>query len=149
MKNYYQVLEMLKAFLEADPLVNTVTNVDEEVFDMDKKNIYPIVDILCESAVISLQSIVFTFTITALDVRDIKNEPRTDKFVGNSNKQDNLNSMLAVLNRLYKSIAKLGDDFTILNEPSPQPRVYQNQNLLDGWQMTLEIETPNNEISVC
>ena len=90
MRNYYIVLEMLKGFLEADPLVNTVTNVDEEVFDMDKKNIYPIVDILCESAAISLQ-----------------------------------------------------------NEPTPEPRVYQNQNLLDGWQMTLEIETSNTEIAVC
>tara|TARA_R110002051_G_C8658989_1_gene488732 strand:- start:592 stop:1041 length:450 start_codon:yes stop_codon:yes gene_type:complete len=149
MRNYYIVLEMLKGFLEADPLVNTVTNVDEEVFDMDKKNIYPIVDILCESAAISLQTITFTFTITALDVRDINNAPRTDKFLGNDNKQDNLNSMLAVLNRLYKSIAKLGDDFTIVNEPTPEPRVYQNQNLLDGWQMTLEIETSNTEIAVC
>ncbi|WP_136465520.1 hypothetical protein [Flagellimonas onchidii] len=149
MKNYYQVLDLLKTKLEADPLVQTITNVDEESFDLDKKNIYPIVDILCESAVIGLQTITFTFTITALDIRDINQNPRTDKFVGNDNKQDNLNTTLAILNRLYKSITKFGDDVTIVNEPTPEPRIYQHENLLDGWQMTLELETPNTEISVC
>jgi hypothetical protein len=140
---------MLKGFLEADPLVNTITNVDEEVFDLDKKNIYPIVDILCENAVIDLQTVTFNFTITVLDIRDISNKPRESKFYGNDNKQDNLNTTLAILNRLYKNIAKLGDEFTIVNEPTPEPRVYQHQNLLDGWQMTLEIETPNTELAVC
>jgi len=149
MRNYYEVLEILKTTLEADPLVTTITNEDTESIDLNKKNLYPIVDMVCTGATIGTQTITFNMLITAVDIREHNNVPSTSKFVGNDNKQDNLNTTLAILNRLFKTIAALGDEFTIIGEPTPEPVVFDFANQLDGWQMTLVVETPNTEISIC
>ncbi|QLG46047.1 hypothetical protein [Costertonia aggregata] len=149
MRNYYEVLRLLKQKLEADPLVNTVTQGDITEIDLNKKNIYPLAHIQTGTAIIGLSTITFNMTLFALDVRDFSNEPVTDKFNGNDNEIDNLNSMLAVCNRFFKSIVKLEDDFTITDNPNCEPLYEQQENLLDGWAMTFEIEIPNTEISVC
>ena len=149
MRNYYLVLKVIKDFLESDPLVTTIVNIDTEDFDDEKQNIYPIVDVQCEDAPLSLSSIDFTFQITALDIRDISKKTSTSKWVGNDNKHDNLNTTLAIVNRLYKSIKKMGEEFTIVNDPVAVPIVYKNKNLLDGFQISLVIRTPNTETEIC
>ena len=149
MRNYYELLKLLKDKLEADILVNTVTQGDIAEIDLDKKNIYPLTHIQTGTATLGLNTITFSITVFAMDIRDTNPVPRTDKFVGNDNEIDNLNSMLAILNRLFKSIAKMEDDFSINENPTCEPFYEARKNLLDGWAMTFQIEIPNTEIAVC
>lgn len=149
MRNYYEVLRVLKEHLESDSLVNTVTQGNIADIDLDKKNIYPLVHIQTGSATLGLQTISFNISVFAMDIRDKVNQPVTEKFNGNDNEIDNLNSMLAVLNRLYKAIAKLDSDIAISENPSCEPFTESRMNLLDGWAMTFDLDIPNNEIAVC
>lgn len=149
MKSYYEVLKLIREKLEADPLVHTVTQGDISELDLDKQNIYPLVHIQTGTSVIGLNTITFNLTVYAMDIRDSKNEPRTDKFNGNDNEVDNLNSMLAICNRLFKAIAKLEDSFAINENPTCEPFYESRTNVLDGWAMSFQIEIPNTEISVC
>ena len=149
MRNYYQVLDLLRTKLESDPLVNTITQGDITLIDLDKKNIYPLAHIQTGTATLELRTITFSITVFAMDIRDTNNTPRKDKFVGNDNEIDNMNSMLAILNRLFKSIAKLEDDFSINENPTCEPFYESRENSLDGWAITFQLEIPNTEISIC
>tara|TARA_R110000851_G_scaffold237164_1_gene389994 strand:- start:6678 stop:8348 length:1671 start_codon:yes stop_codon:yes gene_type:complete len=149
MREYYKLLNLLKLTLENDQLVNTITQGDISKIDIDKKNIFPLSHIQIGQATLDEQVMTFSVTVFAMDIRDSNPVPRTDKFVGNDNEIDNMNSMLAILNRVFKSIAQRGDDFTILGTPTVEPFYESRENLLDGWAMTFDVEVPNVEISVC
>ncbi|MDG3582043.1 hypothetical protein [Galbibacter pacificus] len=149
MRNYFQVLKLIKETLEADNLVNTVTQGDIADVDLDKKNIYPLTHIQTGAATLGLQTISFSITVFAMDIRDKRNQTVEEKFVGNDNEIDNMNTMLAILNRLYKAIVKLDNDVAISENPTCEPFYESRMNLLDGWAMTFDIEIPNTEIAVC
>lgn len=148
MRDYYTVLKLIKDKLESDPLVNTITRGNSADLDLEKKNIYPLVHIEVGTAIIGIQTIEFDVTVVAVDVIDQSNEPVTDKFIGNDNEIDILNSMLAVCNRLFKSIAKIEDDFAISANPVCE-EVMDKKGLTTGWSMNFQIEVPNTEIAVC
>lgn len=149
MRNYYEVLKVIRETLEADPLVNTVTQGNIADIDLEKQNIYPLTHIQTGTATLGMQTISFSISVFAMDIRDTKNQITTDKFDGNDNEIDNLNSMLAILNRLYKTIANLDSGVAISENPSCEVFTESRTNTLDGWAMTFEIEIPNTEISIC
>lgn len=149
MRSYYLILEKLLEVAQEDRQVNTVTNGDNANLDIDEKNIYPLVDIVCVDAPMTSSTITYNFLITVVDIRDANPEPRIDKFIGNDNKQDNLNTTMAILKRIYLRIKKFGDDFDIPEDPTANPVVYQFENTLDGWQMNVGIEMGHDQIEVC
>ncbi|MFS4469120.1 hypothetical protein [Maribacter sp. 2210JD10-5] len=149
MRTYYQILKLIREKLEADPLVNTVTQGDITEIDLDKQNLFPLAHIQTGTAVIGAKTIDFNLTVFAMDIRDTSNVPRTDKFNGNHNAIDNLNSMLAICNRLFKSIAVLEDDFSIGDNPTCEPFYESRTNTLDGFAMSFVIQIPNTEIAIC
>ncbi|HEA22753.1 hypothetical protein LCGC14_1064330 [marine sediment metagenome] len=149
MRSYYEVLQVIKEKLEADPLVHTITQGSITDVDLDKKNIYPLAHIQTGTAIIGMQTITFNISVFAMDIRDNVNTLRTDKFNGNDNEIDNANSMLAICNRLFKSIAKLEYDYSINENPTCEPFYENYHNGLDGWAMSFQIEIPNTEIAVC
>ena len=75
----------------------------------------------------------------------------TDKWLGNDNELDNLNTTHAILNRLLTKLRNTRNDFQIElnNEPTCQPIIFEETNLLDGWRTEIELIIPNNEINVC
>tara|TARA_R110000772_G_scaffold31754_3_gene78082 strand:+ start:9050 stop:9499 length:450 start_codon:yes stop_codon:yes gene_type:complete len=149
MREYYKLLDVLRTTLNQDVLINTITQGDISEIDIDKKNIFPLSHIQIGQATLDVQVITFNVTVFAMDIRDINPKPRTDKFVGNDNEIDNMNSMLAVLNRVFKSLVQRGDDFTIVGLPTLEPFYESRENLLDGWAMSFDVEVPNIEISLC
>lgn len=149
MREYYKLLDTLRTRLEADQLVTTITQGDPSEIDIDQQNLFPLVHIAVGTATMDEKVITFNVTIFAMDIRDENPTLRTDKFVGNDNEIDNMNTTLAILNRLFKALVKLGDDFTIVGLPTAEPFFEARQNLVDGWAMTFDVEVPNNEIAVC
>ena len=74
-----------------NPLVNTITEVKTSDIDMNKENIYPLVNLdLIDEDPLS-DSLVFNYKITILQQRDIKPIKTNSKLLTNSNLLDNLN----------------------------------------------------------
>lgn len=151
MNAYYELLRVLKTSLENNQDVNTVTQGDILEIDLDKKTIFPLAHVSVSSATFLENVIRFSVQVYAMDIRNISGDLVTDKFVGNDNEIDNLNTSLAVLRRTYNELAKdkYTNDITITGEPSLELFTESRGNLLDGWSMSFQVEVPDIITSIC
>lgn len=149
MNAYYEVLNILKTSLDNNIDVNTVTQGDDPL-DLSKKNIFPLVHISLDTGTFREGITVFDIQLQALDqVRDSK-ELVTDKFNGNNNAIDVDNNMVAVLRRTFDELIKdkYTKDIVIVGDGDIQ-KVKGEANNLNGWEVSFQIEVPNNVISIC
>lgn len=151
MREFYKVVDYLKTTLSNDINVHTITHGLRSMTDIDKKNIFPLVHLQVTSSTVSNSMATFIFEVAVVDLRNISKQPVTDKFLGNDNELDNLNTCHAVLNRLVSILQNQNNDYAIqlVNVPTLQPIIFEESNLLDGWRCDLELVIPNNEIVVC
>lgn len=151
MNAYYELLRVIKTSLENNVNVNTVTQGDILEIDLNKKTIFPLAHVSVSSATFAENVIRFNVQVYAMDIRNIVKDIPADKFTGNDNEIDNLNTSLAVLRRTYNELAKdkYTQDITITGEPSLELFTESRGNLLDGWSMNLQVEVPDTIMSVC
>ena len=151
MREFYTTIDFLKSLLQEDINVHTVLHGLKSTMDINKKNIFPIAHIQVTNSTIQTGYVGFTFEVVAVDLRNISKQMVTDKWLGNDNELDNLNTTHAILNRLLTKLRNTRNDFKIElnNEPSLQPIIFEETNLLDGWRTEIELIIPNNEINVC
>ncbi len=151
MREFYKVVDYLKTTLSNDVNVHTITHGLKSMMDIDKKNIFPLVHLQVTSSTVSNSMATFIFEVVAVDLRNISKQQVTDKFLGNDNELDNLNTCHAVLNRLVSILQNQNntDAIQLVNTPTLQPIIFEESNLLDGWRCDLELIIPNNEIVVC
>lgn len=152
LNQYTELLTYMKELLEADPLVNTITNSTPDKIDWEKMNIFPLVNIsINDGSFTNGSTIKFNVEVAALDVRDKNNEISTDKFWNQDNEVDNLNEMLAVINRLWTQMYIDFEDRDITSSENPTFNAIRedNSNLLDGWVLTFDVEIPNTTMSLC
>jgi hypothetical protein len=150
MNGYSQLLRYIKEI--AQPLVNTITQGDFENVDISKKNIFPLLHVAIGNASFPSESIVrFSVQIGCFDIRENNKEITTDKYYDNDNEIDNLNATLAVLNRIWLLMLKDFEELNISASTNPGLELCTEyaQNLLDGWIMSFEVETPNDSIRLC
>jgi hypothetical protein len=93
----------------------------------------------------------FNIDLRCLAQRDINKEVVNDKFWKNDNEVDNLNETLAVLNRMWTSMYRDFEDVNITasENPSLEPLIYDEKNILDGWALNFTIELPNTTLNLC
>jgi len=151
MREFYTTIDFLKSLLQEDINVHTILHGLKSTMDINKKNIFPIAHIQVTNSTIQTGYVGFTFEVVAVDLRNISKQMATDKWLGNDNELDNLNTTHAILNRLLTKLRNTRNDFKIElnNEPSLQPIIFEETNLLDGWRTEIELIIPNNEINVC
>lgn len=151
MREFYKVVDYLKTTLSNDINVHTITHGLRSMTDIDKKNIFPLVHLQVTNSTVSNSMATFIFEVAVVDLRNISKQPVTDKFLGNDNELDNLNTCHAVLNRLVSILQNQNnnDGIQLVNVPTLQPIIFEESNLLDGWRCDLELIIPNNEIVVC
>jgi hypothetical protein len=94
--------------------------------------------------------VVFSFEVTILDIRNVSKVQVQDKFLGNDNELDNLNTCHAILNYIVTKMKLQNNDFDIelLNDPNFEPMLLKFSNQLDGWRTTLDLGIANN-VFVC
>ena len=151
MQGFYNILTTIKTLLKDDKFCNTVTTGDILSVDLSKKTIFPLSHIIVNSATLSSNTWTFNVSILSMDIVDVAKELTTDKFVGNNNEQDILNTQLAVQNRLLDVLRKadLGDDlFQIEGESDHEPFFDRFENGLAGWACTFNVLVPN-EMTIC
>ncbi len=150
MNAYSEVLRYLHSL--GKPLVNTITQGEWSDVDRSKKDIFPLLHVsIGDASFPSESTIKFTVQVGCFDIRDLNKEPVTDKYYTNDNEIDNLNSTLAILNRIWLQL-KSDFDVTLVEVsdiPTLQKLIETNDNLLDGWIMDFEMTVPNVKIDLC
>lgn len=152
MNQYTELLMYMKQLAEQDSFVNTVKQGEISELDIDKQNIYPLVNIaIVGGGFTNGQTITFNIDLRCLAQRDINKEVVNDKFWKNDNEVDNLNETLAVLNRMWTSMYRdfESNNITASESPSLEPLIYDEKNILDGWAMTFTVELPNETLNLC
>lgn len=153
LNHYSQLLIYIKSLADADAFINTVTQGAFDKLDLDKSNIFPILHItITGGSFTNGQTIKLNVEIVALQQRDINNEERTDKFMAQDNEVDNLNEMLAVLNRLWTSMFRDFEENDIVASENPTLDIIEPEtttNLIEGWLLSFEVEMPNTSLSLC
>lgn len=155
MKGFYNVTTAIKDFLEAHNDINVVTMKSLDEPDLNKQTIFPLANIVVSDVTFPDNVINFNVTVACMDIEDVTKEnpkDQTEPFFGSTNKQDILNTQLAVVNALSQSIKKGSlsvNLFQVNGVPSAERFEEDFENLLTGWAITFNIDIPNDEISIC
>jgi len=143
---YYEILTKLQTELNNDALVNTVSSGDIFDVDLSKQTIFPLCHIIVNSATFVDNVIQYNISILSMDVVDVSKDETADKFRGNDNEQDVLNTQINILNRLYEKLRRgnlYDDNYQVDGTPNLEIFVDRFENKLAGWTMTVNINTPN------
>ena len=141
-RGYYQLTETIKEQLLQDININTVTSGDITDVNLNKQDIFPMGHIIVNSVTDEEQVLRFNITVLAMDIVDQSKEPTVDRFKGNNNEQDILNTQLAVLNRLIQRL-RMGelyrDMYQIDSNPTLDPFFDRFENQLAGWSVSMDV----------
>ena len=151
MNAYYSVTQSLYTMLLADEEVNTVDKGDITRMDLDDKTIFPLAHLNVYSAGFTTSTIEFDVSVIAMNLRDMRLDNETDRFIGNDNEDDNLNAMLYVLLRLFLKLEKktAEEDWELTSFDRPEPFTEKRNNVVDGWSFRFTISVPIEEIGAC
>jgi hypothetical protein len=150
-RGYYKLTQEIKNALLEDVNINTVTTGDITDVNLNKQDIFPLGHIIVNNVVDDRQVLRFSISILACDLVNYSKTETIDRFVGNNNLQDVLNTQLAVLNKLTQRL-RLGDLYTdmfqVEGTSSMVPFFDRFENQLAGWTCTLDVLV-YNDILIC
>ena len=106
-RGFYQLTETIKTALLQDININTVTTGDITDVNLNKQDIFPLGHIIINNVIDTEQTLRFNITILACDIVNQSKDPTVDRFTGNNDVQDILNTQLAVLNKLIQRLTDL------------------------------------------
>jgi len=151
MQGFYNITTKIKETLALDDFVNTVTYGDIFEIDLNKQDIFPLSHFIVNSATLNGSVWQFSMSLLCMDIVDESKEDVTDKFLGNDNEQDVLNTQMAVINRLLELLRR-GDLYTELYQlegsPTIEPFVDRFENKVAGWTLTFDVLIPNG-MTIC
>ncbi len=150
-RGFYQITQTIKEELLKDVNINTVTTGDITDVNLNKQDIFPLGHIIINSVIDEENVLRFNMSILACDIVNQSKELTIDRFTGNNNVQDILNTQLGVLNRLTQRLRKgnlYSDMYQLENSPSLEPFYDRFENQLAGWTITMEVLI-YNDIYIC
>ena len=151
MQGFYNITTKIKETLALDDFVNTVTYGDIFEIDLNKQDIFPLSHFIVNSATLNGSVWQFNMSLLCMDIVDESKEDVTDKFLGNSNEQDVLNTQMAVINRLLELLRR-GDLHTELYQLEGTPTIEaffdRFENKLAGWTLSFDVLIPN-DMTIC
>lgn len=151
MQGFYNLTTKIKETLALDAFVNTVTYGDIFEIDLNKQDIFPLSHFIVNNATLNGSTWQFNISLLCMDIVDESKADVTDKFLGNDNEQDVLNTQMAVINRLLELLRR-GDLYSELYQlegsPTIEPFVDRFENKLAGWTLTMDILVAN-DMTIC
>ena len=151
MNPFYDITNKLKDALAAEPFINTVTYGSLNDIDLSKQTVFPLAHISANSAVVETNIIRFNMSILTMDVVDESRDETSDKFLGNDNEQDVLNTQLSVLTRVLNLLQRGSihtDKYQVEAGVSCEPFVDRFENKLAGWAATFDVVI-QNDMTIC
>ena len=153
MRQVYTVLDKLKEILRANGITKTVTFGDLTEVDLNKTSIFPLSHIIFGNVTFQDRIMSASIRILCLDIVEVTKEKQTeDMMFGNDNLQDILNTQLQVVNDIQQEMRRgdaFSDNFQITTNVVAEPFLDNFENQLAGWGVTINIEVPTNELSLC
>ncbi len=150
-RGFYQLTSTIEQQLLADLKTNTVSIGDISKVNLNKQDIFPLAHMIVNNVTVEEQVLRFNISILACDIVDQSKEETTDRFTGNDNEQDILNTQLAVLNRLIQRL-RMGslhtDMYQLDGNPGLTPFMDRFENNLAGWSADMDILI-YNDIYIC
>ena len=150
-RGYYQLTQTIREELFSSPFVNTISIGDISKVNLNKQDIFPLSHIIVNSVSVEEQVLNFNISILACDVVEQTKEETTNRFTGEDNEQDILNTQLAVLNKLIQKL-RMGelhqDMYQLDGTPSLTPFHDRFENELAGWSATMNVLI-YNDIYIC
>jgi|TARA_R110000796_G_scaffold168058_4_gene284955 hypothetical protein len=150
-RGFYQLTETIKEELLKDQNINTVTTGDITDVNLNKQDIFPLGHIIINNVIDQENVLSFNISVLACDIVNQSKELTYDRFTGNNDVQDILNTQLAVLNRLIQRLRKgtlYTDMYQLEGNPSLQPFYDRFENQLAGWTATMDVVI-YNDIYIC
>ena len=77
-KGFYNVIEIIKTTLSAEPFVNTVSYGSIDEIDLDKQTIFPLAHVVVNNCVIGTKTLTMNVSILAMDIVDESKDKTTD-----------------------------------------------------------------------
>jgi hypothetical protein len=151
MKGFYNITTKIKETLALDAFVNTVTYGDIFEVDLNKQDIFPLSHFIINNATYLGSAWQFSLSVICMDIVDESKDAVTDKFLGNNNEQDVLNTQLAVINRLLELLRRgnLRDElYELTGTPNVEPFTDRFENKVAGWTLSLDVLIPN-DMTIC
>jgi len=150
MKAYTYLIDTLREAFEDIELVTTVSTGSLDDIDNYKQTLFPLVHIIVNTMSPEANILRFNVTIMSMDIVDISKSATIDKFKGNDNEQEVLNTTGIILIRVAELLRRgeLNDRIEIDGNATLEPFTERFENMLAGWAMTLDIILPN-EMSIC
>lgn len=151
MKSFYKVIDTIRDVIKAEPFNHEVTFGDIADVDLKKQSLFPLCHITVNSATIQDNYVVHNMTIFLMDLVDISNEQTRDYFLGNDNRQDILNTQLALAARIIRVLQKKDayrNGFELVAAANCEPFTERFDNMLAGWAVTFDIGT-TTEMTYC
>jgi len=151
MIGYYDVTTTLRDALLEDDNVNTVTKGSTNKIDIAKQTMFPLSHMRVENVSQESPALRFSMSIELLDIVDISNKQTNDRFIGNDNEDDILNTQLAIGVRLMDRLQR-GDLFTseyqLDGDPNYEQLNNEYENGLSGWRLTFDIMY-KHDMTIC
>ena len=151
MNQYSQLLLYIKQLAEQDDYINTIKQGIESEKELDKMDIYPLVNIDIDSGSFPNNVVSFSVGLSCVDIRDVNKEIVNDKFANNDNQIDNHNNTLAALNRMWLIMNRdfNSNNITASENPTITKITFAGKNTVDGWEMSFDVQLPNTTLSLC
>jgi len=150
-RGFYQLTSTIEDQLLSDVNTNTVSIGDISKVNLNKQDIFPLAHMIVNSVSVEENVLRFNISILACDIVDQTKDRTTDRFTGNDNEQDILNTQLAVLNRLIQRL-RMGtlhqDLYQLDGNASLTPFNDRFENQLAGWAADMDILI-YNDIYIC
>ena len=147
---YSTLIRYIKELADSEEYIKTST-MGEDI-DLNKGNIFPLFNVDITNATFTSNSTIqFSVDLTCLAIRDLNNEDNKDKFYLNDNEIDNYNGTLSALNVIWVRMHRdfCDKNITASDSPTLEQVTFSDKNLLDGWQMSLNVEMPIAEVDLC
>ena len=150
-RGYYQLTSTIEEQLRSTEFTNTVSIGDISKVNLNKQDIFPLAHMIVNSVTTEEKVLRFDISILACDIVDQSKDITTDRFTGNDNEQDILNTQLLVLNKLIQKL-RMGslhtDMYQLDGDPTLTPFSDRFENELAGWTADITILI-YNDIYIC
>lgn len=139
------IYDFIIAEFDANDLVNTISIVPFAEIDINKENIYPLVNIDLIDIETQTDYLIYNFNITVIQQRDIKPTKIDSKLLNNTNYIDNLNETVSIANRFINVIEKQNNDSSIELQSLSRLKVLKEwgRGICDGVRFDVSLSIPN------
>lgn len=153
MREYYNLIDNIYDVLIADNSINTVTSGDIFDVDLSKQTIFPLAHISTSEVSFGEGFISFSVNVIAMDIvdefKDDKQATENPQYESD-NKQDVLNTMLTVINRLQGSVRQgslNANGYEMAGDATASKFEDRFENLLTGWSLNMVMEIRNDNVT--